>query len=46
MDQVDILVSGKSDGSRASVLCTGFARQTPGLKLEVVLTRFAKEAAN
>lgn len=38
MDEVDIIVVGQSDGG-ASVLCTGFAKQTPGLKLEVVLTR-------
>ena len=40
MDQVDIVVTGRSDGS-PSIRCTGFARQTPGLKLEVVLTRLS-----
>ena len=38
MDAIDILVTGQSDGG-ASVSCTGFAKQAPGLKLEVVLIR-------
>jgi hypothetical protein len=37
-DEIDILVSGYSDGG-ASVSCTGFAKQAPGLKLEVTLVR-------
>jgi hypothetical protein len=36
-DEVDIVVSGLSDG--ATLTCTGFAKQAPGLKLEVVLVR-------
>jgi hypothetical protein len=38
MDEIDIVVAGHSDGD-GSVACTGFARQSPGLKLEVVLIR-------
>jgi len=37
-DEVDILVSGQSDGT-GTLTCTGFAKQAPGLKLEVVLVR-------
>jgi hypothetical protein len=36
MDEIDIVLAGQPDGD-ASVSCTGFAKQTPGLKLEVVL---------
>jgi hypothetical protein len=36
MDEIDIVVSGMSDGT-TTMSCTGFARQAPGLKLEVVL---------
>ena len=36
MDEIDIVVTGQSNGD-ASVSCTGFAKQSPGLKLEVVL---------
>lgn len=39
-DEVDIVVSGLSDGT--TLRCTGFARQAPGLKLEVVLVRLEK----
>ena len=35
MDEIDIVVAGQVDGS-AGFSCTGFAKQTPGLKLEVV----------
>ena len=38
MDEVDIVVTGLIDGS-TTVACTGFAKQAPGLKLEVVLIR-------
>jgi hypothetical protein len=38
MDELDIVVAGHSDGS-VSTSCTGFAKQSPGLKLEVVLIR-------
>ncbi len=37
MDEVDIVVAGHSDGVTAS--CTGFAKQSPGLKLEATLIR-------
>lgn len=38
LDEIDIVVSGRSvDGS--SMSCTGFAKQSPGLKLEVELVR-------
>ncbi|MGY4500909.1 hypothetical protein ACVWYH_004840 [Bradyrhizobium sp. GM24.11] len=38
LDEIDIVVSGRSiDGS--STFCTGFAKQSPGLKLEVELVR-------
>jgi hypothetical protein len=36
MDEIDIIVTGNSDGD-ASTSCTGFAKQAPGLKLEVTL---------
>jgi hypothetical protein len=36
MDKIDITVAGHSDGD-ASTSCTGFAKQAPGLKLEVTL---------
>jgi len=38
MDEVDIVIAGQSDGG-ASARCTGFAKQSPGLKLEVMLVR-------
>jgi hypothetical protein len=38
MDELDIVVTGRSDdGVTAS--CTGFAKQSPGLKLEVKIVR-------
>ncbi|MGX4773889.1 hypothetical protein ACWAUC_29280 [Bradyrhizobium guangdongense] len=38
LDEIDVVVSGHSvDGSSTS--CTGFAKQAPGLKLEVELVR-------
>jgi hypothetical protein len=42
MDQIDITITGHSDGS-VSHLCTGFARQSPGLKLEVTLIRLCED---
>jgi len=36
MDEIEIIMSGESDGD-AGFSCTGFAKETPGLKLEVVL---------
>jgi hypothetical protein len=41
MDEIDIVVAGRSDGG-TTVSCTGFAKQSPGLKLEVVLIRDEK----
>lgn len=38
MDEIDITLAGYSDGD-ASALCTGFAKQSPGLKLEIMLVR-------
>ena len=38
VDEIDIVVTGNSEGG-ASVSCTGFAKQAPGLKLEVELVR-------
>lgn len=42
MDEVDILVTGLSDDG-LSTSCTGFAKQAPGLKLEVVLIRLSDD---
>jgi hypothetical protein len=42
MDAIDISVVGHSDGS-PSVSCTGFAKQAPGLKLEVTLIRICDD---
>lgn len=42
LDEIDIVVSGRSlDGSSTS--CTGFAKQSPGLKLEVELVRILSD---
>ena len=41
LDEIDIVVTGKSDEG-TSVSCKGFAKQAPGLKLEVVLIRAEK----
>lgn len=38
VDEIDIIVAGCSDGG-ASASCTGFAKQAPGLKLDVTLVR-------
>jgi hypothetical protein len=38
MDEIDITLAGYSDGE-APALCTGFAKQSPGLKLEIMLVR-------
>ena len=40
-DNIDIVVTGEFDGG-ASVLCTGFAKQSPAIELEVVLIPAAK----
>jgi hypothetical protein len=36
LDEIDIVVSGRSTGG-ASMSCTGFAKQSPGIRLEVEL---------
>lgn len=41
LDEVDLVVVGQFDGG-TSVSCTGFAKQAPGLKLEVMLIRAEK----
>jgi hypothetical protein len=38
MDEIDIILAGYSDGD-VSASSTGFAKQSPGLKLEVTLHR-------
>jgi hypothetical protein len=42
MDEIDIVVAGHSDDG-VSVSCTGFAKQSPGLRLEVTLIRMRDE---
>ncbi|SDR95969.1 hypothetical protein [Bradyrhizobium canariense] len=42
MDEVDITVAGYSDGG-ACASGTGFAKQSPGLKLEFVLVRISDD---
>jgi hypothetical protein len=42
MDEIDIIVAGHSDGGE-SASCTGFAKQSPGLRLEVTLIRMRDE---
>ncbi len=42
MDEIDIVVTGHSDGG-VSTSCTGFAKQAPGLKLEVALIRMCDD---
>ena len=42
MDEIDIVVAGRSDDG-ASASCTGFAKQSPGLRLEVKLIRMRDE---
>lgn len=37
MDEIDIIVSGSAEGD-GSITCTGFAKQSPGLQLEIVLS--------
>jgi hypothetical protein len=42
MDELDIIVTGQShDGVSAS--CVGFAKQSPGLKLQVTLVRIGDD---
>jgi len=38
LDEIDIIVAGRSD-DEVSISCTGFAKQSPGLKLEITLIR-------
>jgi hypothetical protein len=42
MDEIDIVVIGHSD-DRVSTSCTGFAKQAPGLRLEVELIRMCDD---
>jgi hypothetical protein len=42
MDAIDITLAGRSDGG-VSTSCTGFAKQSPGLKLEVTLIRISDD---
>jgi hypothetical protein len=42
MDELDIIVARYSDGG-SSASCTGFAKQSPGLSLEVTLVRLRDE---
>ncbi|WP_439408446.1 hypothetical protein ACNJX9_08605 [Bradyrhizobium sp. DASA03076] len=42
LDEIDIVVSGRSVDD-SSTLCTGFAKQAPGLRLEVELVRIAAD---
>jgi hypothetical protein len=44
VDEIDIVVAGCSDGA-ASASCTGFAKQAPGLKLDVTLVRMHDDQA-
>jgi hypothetical protein len=42
MDKVDIIIIGETDDGVA-VSCTGFAKQSPGLKLDVMLMRLGEQ---
>ncbi len=43
MDEIDIIVAGRSnDGVTAA--CTGFAKQSPGLRLDVTLIRIRDDS--
>ncbi|MEO6841714.1 MAG: GrlR family regulatory protein [Bradyrhizobium sp.] len=42
MDEIDITLAGHSNGD-ASTSCTGFAMQSPALKLEVTLIRLCDD---
>ena len=42
MDEIDIVLAGQTDGTDP-VSCTGFAKQAPGLKLEVALLRMGDD---
>ena len=42
MDEIDITVTGRSDGD-VSASCSGFAKQAPGLKLDVTLIRMGDD---
>ena len=42
MDEIDITVAGRTNGGTIAS-CTGFAKQSPGLKLEVTLVRMSDE---
>ncbi len=38
MDEIDIAIAGHAEGG-GSTSCTGFAKQSPGLKLEITFIR-------
>ena len=42
LDEIDIVVAGHSDDG-VSASCTGFAKQSPGLKLDVALIRLCDD---
>ena len=44
LDELDIIVTG-TFGDGACIRCTGFAKQTPGLRLDVTLTPQAINAS-
>lgn len=42
MDEIDIMLTGRSDDDTScSCSCSGFAKQAPGLKLDVTLIRMS-----
>ena len=43
LDELDLTLAGYSNGG-VSASCTGFAKQSPGLKLAVTLVRMGPEA--
>ena len=44
LDELDLTLAGYSNGG-VSASCTGFAKQSPGLKLAVTLVRMGPEAS-
>lgn len=42
VDDIDLTVTGNSSDGK-SVICTGFARQSPGLRMEITLMRVPDE---
>jgi hypothetical protein len=43
MDAIDITLAGQSSDGGVTTSCTGFARQSPGLRLEVTLIRISDD---